>query len=84
MHRQNKTSVESIGQNDDFREVKERKRRYSDDTAQTAKKETISVQKSAAVQLPTRAVTCIIRNFFAPLRTKDMDTETTAAENALP
>jgi hypothetical protein len=52
----NKTSVESTAQKDDFREVKTRKRRYSDDTSQTAKKSTIPVPKSAAVKLPTKAV----------------------------
>jgi hypothetical protein len=42
----------------------------------------MSAPKSAAVKLPTKAV--ITRNFFAPLRTNNMDTETTEAENALP
>jgi hypothetical protein len=32
--------------------------------------------------LPAKAV--LTRNFFAPLRTTDMDTETTGAENATP
>jgi hypothetical protein len=78
----NKTSVEATAQNNDFWEVKTRKRRYSDETSQTAKKSTISVPKSAGVKLPTKAV--ITRNLFAPLRSNKMDTETTGAENALP
>jgi hypothetical protein len=69
----NKTSLESTAQSDDFREVKTRKRRYSDDTSQTAKKSAISVPKSAAFKLPIEAVPT--RNFFAPLGTNDMHTE---------
>jgi hypothetical protein len=42
----------------------------------------ISAQKSAASKLPTKTV--ITHNFFAPLRSNDMDTETTGAENTLP
>jgi hypothetical protein len=78
----NKTSVESPAQNDDFREVKRRKRRYSDDTSQRDKKSIISVPKSAAGKLPTKAVST--GNFFAPPRSTDMDTETTGTENILP
>jgi hypothetical protein len=78
----NKTSVESTAQNDNFREVKTRKRRHSDDTSHTANKSTISGPKSTAVKLPAKAVTTC--NFFAPLRTSIMNTETTGAENALP
>jgi hypothetical protein len=71
-----------MAQDENFRELKSRKRRFSDDTSETAKKSTISVPKSAAVQLPTKAVTT--RNFFAPLRTNNMHTESTDAENTLP
>jgi hypothetical protein len=35
----------------------------------------------AAVKLPPKAM--LTRNFFTPLRNTDMDTETTATENAL-
>jgi hypothetical protein len=67
---------------DDFQEVKRCKRHIYNDTSQTAKNSTISAPKSAASKLPTKAViTC---NFFAPLRTNDMDTETTGEENTLP
>jgi hypothetical protein len=66
----------------DFREVKSRKRHNSNDTLQSAKKSTKTVPTSAAVKLPPKAVsTC---NFFAPLRTTDLDMETTEAENTLP
>jgi hypothetical protein len=37
---------------------------------------------SAAFKMAPRAV--ITRDFFAPLRTNSMDTETTGAENTLP
>jgi hypothetical protein len=75
------TSLDSAD-HDDFQEVKRRKRHISNGTSQTAKKLIISAQKSAAGKLPTK--TMITRKFFAPLRTNDMDTETTAAENTLP
>jgi hypothetical protein len=74
--------LESAAHDDDFQELERRKRHLSNVTSQTAKKPTISAPKSAAGKLPTKAV--ITRNFFAPLRTNDMDTETTAAENTLP
>jgi hypothetical protein len=77
-----KTSLESTAPDDDFQEVKRRIRHMPNDTSQTAKKSTISAPKSAAGQLPTKAV--ITRNFFAPLRTNDMDTEATEAENSRP
>jgi hypothetical protein len=48
---------------------------------QTAKKSTKPVPKSAAVSLPQKAA--LTHNFFAPLRTTDMDTETPGAENTL-
>jgi hypothetical protein len=67
---------------DYFREVKGRKGHISNNTSQTAKKPTKTVPSSAAVKLPPKAVSG--RNFFAPLRTTDMDTETTGAGNPLP
>jgi hypothetical protein len=72
-----KTSLESAAHDDDFQEVKRHKRHISNDTSQTAKKSIICHRK-----LPTKTV--ITRNFFATLRTNDMDTETTGAENSLP
>jgi hypothetical protein len=62
---------------DDFQEVKRCKRQISNDTSETAKKSTKPVPTSAAVKLPPKVVlTC---NFFALLRSTDMDTETTGA-----
>jgi hypothetical protein len=78
----NKTSSESTAQDDDFREVNKRKGHNSDGTSQSAKNSTKTVPMSAAFKLPPKAVS--IRNFFAPLRTTGMDTETAGAENTLP
>jgi phosphatidate phosphatase PAH1 len=44
----NKTSVKSMVQDDDFREVKRRKRHNSNDTSQTAKKSTNQSQHQKA------------------------------------
>jgi hypothetical protein len=76
-----KTSLKSAAHYDDFHEVKGRKRHVSNDISQTAKKSTVPAPKFAAGKLTTKTViTC---NFFAPLRTNDMDLETTGAENTL-
>jgi hypothetical protein len=77
----NKTSVESTAQYGNFQEVKRRKRHISNKTSQTAERSSKPVPTSADVQLPPKAV--LTRNFFAPLRTTDMDTETNEAENTL-
>jgi hypothetical protein len=77
-----KTSLELAAHDDDFQKVKRDKRHISNDTSQTAEKSTISAPKSAADKLLTKTV--ITRNFFAPLRTNDKDTESTETENTLP
>jgi hypothetical protein len=78
----NKTSVESMAQDDDFWALKRCKRHISNNTSQPAKRSTKPVPTSIDVKLPPKAVlTC---NFFAPLRTTDMVTETSGAENGLP
>jgi hypothetical protein len=76
----NETSVESTAQ-DDFQEVKRRKRHISNNTSPTAKNSTKPVATSAAVKMPTKAA--LTRNFFSSLRTTGMDTETTDAENTV-
>jgi hypothetical protein len=63
----NKTSSESTAQDDDFREVRKRKRHNSDDTSQSAKNSAKTVPISTAFKLPPKAMST--RNFFAPLRT---------------
>jgi hypothetical protein len=78
----NKASFESTAQDDDFQEVKRRKRHISNETLQTVKKSTKPVPPSAVVKLPPKAVST--RNLFAPVITNYMETETTEAENTLP
>jgi hypothetical protein len=73
----NKTSVESTTQ-----EVKRRKIRISNNTTQRTKRSTKPDPTFAAVKMPPKAV--LTRNFFAPLRTTDVDMETTGTENTLP
>jgi hypothetical protein len=75
-------SLEPKDQDDEFREVKRRNVHNSNDSSQSAKKSTKTVATSAAVKLPPKAV--LNCNYFAPLRTTDMDTETIGAENSLP
>jgi hypothetical protein len=76
-----KTSLESTAQDDDFWEVKKRRRHNSHDASQSAKNSNKTVPISAAFKLPAKVVsTC---NFFMPLRTTGMDTETAGAENTL-
>jgi hypothetical protein len=66
----------------DFQDVKEHKTHNSNVTSQSAKKSTKPVPASAAYKLPPKTV--LSRNFFAPLRTTDIDTQTTGAEKDLP
>jgi hypothetical protein len=77
----NITTVESMAEDDDFWEAKGCKWHISNNTSQTAKKSTKPVPTSAPVKLPPKSV--LICNFFTPLRTTDMVTETTGADNLL-
>jgi hypothetical protein len=52
----NKISPESTAQNDDFREVKKRKRHNSDGTSESAKNSTKTVSIFAGFKLPPKAV----------------------------
>jgi hypothetical protein len=63
----NKPSVESMAQDDDFRQVKKCKRQISNDTSQIAKKSTKPVPTSTTVKLPPKAV--VTHKFFVPLST---------------
>jgi hypothetical protein len=67
----NKTSFESTAQDDDLQQVRDAGGISVNDTSETGKK--------SAVKQPPKTVPT--RNFFAPLRTNGMDTETTGAEN---
>jgi hypothetical protein len=62
--------------------AKRRKRHNSNDKSQSAKKSTKTIRTSAVVKLPPKAAST--SNFFAPLRTTYMDTETTGVEKKLP
>jgi hypothetical protein len=83
MHRQDKVaSVNLTAQDDDFQEVKRCKRHISNDTSETAKKLTKSVPISTAIKQTPKAVPP--HNFFAHLRTNDMDMETNGDSPARP
>lgn len=71
-----------MAQDDNFQEVKRRKRCISNNTSQRAKKLTKSIPTSIAVKLPPKAV--LTHTFFTLLRTTDMDTESNGTENTLP
>jgi hypothetical protein len=60
------------------RKKKIHKRHISNNTLQIAKKSTIPVPTTAAVKLPPKAVLTL--NFFAPLRTTDIDMESTGLQ----
>jgi hypothetical protein len=60
----NRTSVESTTLDDDFQEVKRRKRHICNNSSQTAMNSTKPVPTSAAVKLLQKAV--LIHNFCAP------------------
>jgi hypothetical protein len=76
----NEASVDSMAQDDDFREVKRRKSRYSDDTSQTARRSIISVQKNRHRQAAYKNSD----NSQILCTSKYMDTEAVGAEKALP
>jgi hypothetical protein len=63
----NKTSVEPTAQDDDFQEVKRRKRNIFNNSSQTAKNSTEPVPTSVSVKMPPKAV--LNCNFFTPFRT---------------
>jgi hypothetical protein len=71
-----------MAQDDGFQEIKVCKRHISEGTSQKSKMLTTPVPTSAAVMLLPKAV--VICNLFAALRTTDMDTDITGAENTLP
>jgi hypothetical protein len=71
----NKTTLESVAQDDDLHEMKRHMRRIPNNTSQTAKKSTKPVPASTAVRLPPKVV--LTHNLFVLLRTTAMDVETT-------
>jgi hypothetical protein len=71
-----------MAQDNNFQEVKRHKRHIPSNISQTAKKSTKPIPISAAVKLSPKSV--LTHNFIAPLKTTNMDMETTGAENTLP
>jgi hypothetical protein len=64
-----------------FQEVRRRKRHGTDESAKTAKKAAVQAKASASIiKPPSEEVTT--RNFFAPIRAADMDTEGSPREEA--
>jgi hypothetical protein len=78
----NKTALESMAQDEDFQKIKRRKRRISNDISETTMKSKKSVPISTTVKQTPKAVPT--RNFFARLRTNDLNTESTGTEKILP
>jgi hypothetical protein len=77
-NRQNKPDTEPTStQEDGFTEVRRRKRQNSDNVAQTSKK-AAPAAASAHADAPSKVAT---RNFFTPLRTTTMDTDSSGSES---
>jgi hypothetical protein len=73
------TPVQQSTKDDGFQEVRRRKRQSSGESTKitkVSKKPTVPATTPAAVQLAPRDTAT--RNYFAPLRTADMDTDATA------
>jgi hypothetical protein len=73
--------VESTARDVDFQEINRRKRDISNNTSQPAKKSTEPVPTSTPVKLPPKSV--LTYDFFASLRTTDMNTEAAGTEDTL-
>jgi hypothetical protein len=72
-------SAKKPTQEEGFQEVRRRKRHTSNEAARTPKKILVSAAPAAANTTPKTVPT---RNFFAPLRTANMDTEVSDAEES--
>jgi hypothetical protein len=70
--------MESLAQGNNFHEVKKCKRHISNNTLQTAQTKPVPI--STTVRLPPKSV--LTQNFFASLKTTDMDMETTGVEGS--
>jgi hypothetical protein len=73
-----KTTGQQTNKEDDFQEVRRRKRRATDETTGTSNKETVQTKMPAALNIPPKEV--VTRNFFAPLKAADMDTDASGTE----
>jgi hypothetical protein len=82
-----KTTEQQTNKEDDFQEVRRRKRRITDETTGTSKKATVQTKTSTALNILPKEVAT--RNFFTPLKAADMgtdasDTEANSNEEAVP
>jgi hypothetical protein len=66
-------------QEDCFQEVRRPKRRTTDETAGTSKKEAFQTKASPALNIPPPKEV-VTRNCFAPLRVADVDTDASGTE----
>jgi hypothetical protein len=73
------TGGEQLTQKEGFKEVRRRKRHNTDVAARTSKK--AAVQDKISDALNTLAKGVVTRNYFALLRTADMDTDTSGTES---
>jgi hypothetical protein len=73
-----KPGGEQLTQDESFKEVRRRKRHNNEAAAQTSKK--APVQEKASNALNTIAKEVVTRNYFTPLRTANMDTNTSGTE----
>jgi hypothetical protein len=69
---------EQLTQDEGFKEVRRRKRHNTDVAAQTSKKARVQDKMSDALNTLDNEV--VTRNYFAPLRTAGMDTDTSGTE----
>jgi hypothetical protein len=76
---QSKTPKSAATQNGGFKEVRRRKRHSTDETAPNSKR-AVPTAASDALHTPRKMV--VPHNFFAPLRTVTMDTDSSSAEAA--
>jgi hypothetical protein len=73
-----KTTGQQKNKEDDFQEVRRRKRRATDETTGTSKKATVQTKTPTALNIPPKEV--VTRNFFAPLKAADTDTDASGTE----
>jgi hypothetical protein len=73
-----KPGREQLRHDEGFKDVRRRKRHNTDVSAQTSKKSAVQDETSDALNVLPKEV--ITRNYFAPLRTANMDTDTSGTD----
>jgi hypothetical protein len=73
-----KTTGQQTKRGEGFQEVRRRKRRATEEITGTSKKAAVQTKTSPALYSHPKEV--VIRNFFAPLRTADMETDASGIE----